>query len=247
MVSCKHKAHSGNSVTPQDESNIRDRVEANKCTGFIGFYSTLPSSGLAGNISGLSDHIETQVFDKEKIESRLLGSVKGLELAERYFPESIKNWRVENPTPAKIFSESPKLECAYCQKNLLEPKSSGIIVLWQKMREDYEKEPEYFEYIYWCCKGHCDKRLGAKYIGQRLVDGWQDITDVLIPHVYIKWIMCILNELRSGTQYSDDAYAKLKEFLLNIYPYIARHLTSKEKERVGTLITIPSYLGGMGY
>ena len=27
LVSCKHKAHSGSSVTPQDEANIRDRIE----------------------------------------------------------------------------------------------------------------------------------------------------------------------------------------------------------------------------
>lgn len=46
LISCKHKAHSGKSVTPSDEGDIRDRVEANDCQGFIGFYSTLPSSGL---------------------------------------------------------------------------------------------------------------------------------------------------------------------------------------------------------
>ena len=44
LVSWKHKAHSGSSVSPtKDESNIRDRVEIAQCTGFIGFYSTLPN------------------------------------------------------------------------------------------------------------------------------------------------------------------------------------------------------------
>ena len=38
LVSCKHKAFSGNSVNPGDDANIRDRVEANECQGFIGFY-----------------------------------------------------------------------------------------------------------------------------------------------------------------------------------------------------------------
>lgn len=45
LVSCKHKAHSGSSVKPPDEPNIRDRVEANNCKGFLGFYSTLPKLG----------------------------------------------------------------------------------------------------------------------------------------------------------------------------------------------------------
>ena len=52
-MSCKHKAHSGNSVAPDDEANIRDRVETHACTGFIAFYSTLPSSGLARNLEAL--------------------------------------------------------------------------------------------------------------------------------------------------------------------------------------------------
>ena len=43
LVSCKHKAFSGKSVSSTDETNIRDRVESNNCQGFIGFYSTLAS------------------------------------------------------------------------------------------------------------------------------------------------------------------------------------------------------------
>lgn len=93
LVSCKHKAHSGASVKPADESNIRDRVEANECAGFIGIYSTLPSSGLAKIIAGLGGKIETQVFDKERIEGKLLDTSKGVELAKRYFPRSIANWQ----------------------------------------------------------------------------------------------------------------------------------------------------------
>jgi hypothetical protein len=39
LVSCKHYSFSGKSVSQQDELNIRDRVEACNCDGFIGFYS----------------------------------------------------------------------------------------------------------------------------------------------------------------------------------------------------------------
>ena len=235
LVSCKHKAHSGESVKPSDDSNIRDRVEANGCRGFIGFYSTLPSSGLSSNISGLSGLIETQIFDKEKIESKLIGSAKGLELAQRYFPESIKKWQIDNPTPVKIFAEEPKLQCAYCHKDLLNPDLSGIIVLWERVQKDYEKEPQYYEDIYWCCKGHCDKSLSASRKGRGWIDGWEDIPDLIIPHVFIKWVTVSLNELKDGCQYSEEAFKKFKHFLLNIYPFVTRDLTSKEKERVETL------------
>lgn len=98
LVSCKHKAHSGNTVKPTDDPNIRDRVEANQCDGFIGFYSTIPSSGLNNIILGLNKKIETQIFDKEKIEGHLLKTPKGVNLAKRYFPLSIKKWDVNAST-----------------------------------------------------------------------------------------------------------------------------------------------------
>ena len=46
LVSCKHKAHSGQSVGLSDEQDISDRLRAHGCNGFIGFYSTLPAASL---------------------------------------------------------------------------------------------------------------------------------------------------------------------------------------------------------
>ncbi|MCS1305608.1 restriction endonuclease [Escherichia coli] len=159
LVSCKHKAHSGNSVNPGDDANITDRVIANNCQGFIGFYSTLASAGLSGILEGLKGRIEFQVFDKEKIERELLHSSRGLEIAERYFPKSLSEWKTENPKPAKIFSDEPSLKCKVCKKELLSQDDKGIITIWQRIRTDYEKEPEYNEHIFWTCRGNCDQAL----------------------------------------------------------------------------------------
>lgn len=41
LVSCKHFAHSGKSVSDSDEQNILDRVHQHMADGFIGFYSTI--------------------------------------------------------------------------------------------------------------------------------------------------------------------------------------------------------------
>jgi hypothetical protein len=46
LVSCKHFAHSGKSVGVGDESDISDRINQHKCDGFLGVYSTLPSTSL---------------------------------------------------------------------------------------------------------------------------------------------------------------------------------------------------------
>lgn len=250
VVSCKHKAHSGASVTPNDENNIRDRVEANKCQGFIGFYSTLPSSGLSDAINGLKDKIETQIFDKEKIESYLLKTPEGIHLARRFFPKSIGAWekelakQVDTPVPAQVFATVPALTCKYCGKNLLSPEPSGIIVLWRHSSTRSTKK--HTEEIYWCCKGHCDQKLGRAMNGKGLIDGWEDIPDVAIPVIYARWIMSVMNELESGETYSPQAFDQLKEFVLCMYPYIARNPTPKESERIKDLMQLPAFLGGLG-
>jgi hypothetical protein len=46
LVSCKHHAHSGKSVSDMDEPNILDRITVHNCDGFIGFYSIIPSTSL---------------------------------------------------------------------------------------------------------------------------------------------------------------------------------------------------------
>ena len=71
--------------------------------GFIGFYSTLPSSGLTKKLEGLQDEIEFLIYDHEKIEKTLLGSLDGFEIAERYFPNSIKNGRLKIPNQKNFF------------------------------------------------------------------------------------------------------------------------------------------------
>lgn len=249
LVSCKHKAYSGNSVSSSDDGNILDRVSSKKCQGFIGFYSTLSSSGLSDLLEGVRDRIESQIFDKERIEKELLHSARGLELAERFFPISLSAWKTNNPEPAKIFSDEPSLKCKVCSKELLDKEDKGVITLWQRKRTDYKNEPEYFEHIFWTCRGNCDRAL-SQYIQSKnpsLTDGWEDVGDVMMPTVFIKWTISILNELHSGTIYSNEAFNQLKEFLLNVYPFACRHLTDKERGRVQSLMMIPSFLGGLGY
>jgi hypothetical protein len=244
LVSCKHKAHSGASVKPEDESNIRDRVEANDCQGFIGFYSTLPSSGLAKIIDSLKGKLETQRFDRELIESHLLKSTDGINLARRYFPKSIAAWIGENPPPAKIFASAPALTCRYCSKDLLHPTPRGNIVIW----EDFDdKGKKYVEEIYWCCKGNCDLQLRAHQRKAGLVDGWEEIPDITIPIAFARWIMAVFNGLKRGETYSEDAFAQLKTLVLSIYPYVAREPTQRERERIRDLSLIPAELGGWGY
>jgi hypothetical protein len=247
LVSCKHKAHSGSSVGSSDEIDIVDRVRANSCMGFIAFYSTLPSSGLTKKLEGLRlQGIEYQIYDYEQIEKKLLGSLEGVEIAERYFPNSIRIWKNENPKPEKFFWKYPDIVCEYCGKNLLEPNPSGIIVIFEQKKD--EENDEIID-IYYSCKGYCDdilqKRYRLKY--QNAFDGWEDISDICIPTIYLKWMNSIFHDLQSKDKYSKHAFEKMQNIMNAIFPYISRKLTKEEKEIVESLEKIPSWLGGLGY
>lgn len=241
LVSCKHNAHSGSSVSPAQEANIRDRVETNNCSGFIGVYSTLPSSGLTTVLAGLQGKIESQIFDCEKIEGRLLGNSNGQHLAKRYFPISLSKWVTQHPKAAKIFAASPTLKCKNCGHELLSIPASGIVVAWIDHKKNKTEE------FYWCCKGKCDQDLLCERRSSSLSDEWEDIPDVAIPLVFARWMMTSLNELRSGHQYSDQAFDALKEFVLSVYPFIAREATAEEIKRINGLSMIPAEFGGLGY
>lgn len=96
------------------------------------------------------------------------------------------------------------------------------------MRYDFEKE--YFEHVFWVCGGRCDEVL-THYVesqNRNLINGWEDVSDIMIPTIFIKWVMSIMNQQRSGVEYSDEAFENLKEFLLQVFPYVSRCLTSNE-------------------
>lgn len=235
LVSCKHYAHSGKSISDTDEPNILDRVSVHECDGFLGFYSTIPATSLGTNLNSLKKKIEIEYFDRERIEKVLLESPSGIKLSSRYFPKSFENYKVENPTPAKIFDSESRIECEYCNKNLLEEKE-GIFVTLRKYNdwENPHPSPNHYDYAYFSCKGKCDAILKNHYIQHgNLLDQWADISDYLSPVTYIKKQMAWMNSIHIEKEtLSPEAYDKLKKLFLNSYPFISREQTTEEKEKV---------------
>lgn len=107
LVSCKHKVQSGAAVSHNDEINIRDRLETHGCSGFIGFYSTVPSSTLSAHLAALKPKYGLIVFDKELIEAKLLDSPIGRSLAARYMPISFQQWVVTSQYAASLVVPGP--------------------------------------------------------------------------------------------------------------------------------------------
>lgn len=255
LVSCKHKAHSGRAVSVDDELNILERLGANGCDGFVGFYSTLPSSALADRLRSLKKpncRAGAVWYDHEKIEAELLRSPQGVELARRYFPKSVASLARENPRPADFFDDLEPLTCDHCGKVLLDPKSGGlpekrtsIILFWRWLASgDGASDPRYLG-VSWCCKGACDLALSDRARERGLISSWEDISDVCMPFVYLKWIMSAINLAQEGS-FSDEALEKLKTFMLLTFHFVSRETTDNEKQRIEALKRIPSFIGGLG-
>lgn len=244
IVSCKHYAHSGKSVSDTDEPDILDRVAAHKCHGFIGMYSTLAATSLSGKLNGYKDKIEHQIFDRERIEKQLLSHPQGIKLARRYFPTSIESFISENPAPASLFKEKPEIKCDYCGKDLLTVRE-GIFVILQE-RESYKLDKAGNKYtedkdVYFSCKGKCDRILENRYRNKALWSGgWEDIDDLMIPTLFLQSLMTYINQL-FDQEITREAHEKMKQLYISVFPHVARNLTECEKSRVKSLMEFGLY------
>ncbi len=75
LVSCLHFAKSKKSVNEEDEQNILERLMSFKADGFIGFYSTIASSGLNARLNALRQEQKIKdysIFDHRIIENMLV-------------------------------------------------------------------------------------------------------------------------------------------------------------------------------
>lgn len=228
LVSCKHYAHSGKSVGVEDETNIMDRLKASKATGFLAFYSTIPSSGLVTRLQELAPTCESTVFDRAKIEASLLKSESGHRLFSRYFPVSYRTWTGAHPSkPQLLFKEEP-LTCVYCNKDLLNEENVGLsmLVMLQSM------STKQIDDVYWCCKGHCDDMLRSKRQNHSHIDLWDEMSDYIVPTFYILAVVNHLNAINRGDRFSPEALKAFRRFLIATFHRVSRTLTPREKELV---------------
>jgi hypothetical protein len=222
LVSCKHKAHSGQAVLDGDELDIRDRVRVHGASGFIGCYSTLISSPLGRKLEGLKQELPYMIFDKERIETQLLESEKGLKLIKRYFPVSFEKWENHDKKPANLLNEYEPLTCVHCGKDLLSDRSGIIVFVYDPKVSDKDRYVD----IYWSCKGVCDRSTEHLYKEQGYVTAWEDISDIVIPGQYLRWIMAHLNRLREKVDdYDDEVFSKLKDFIIMVSQVVLRNQT----------------------
>lgn len=242
LVSCKHNAKSGKSVSETDEPNLLERIRDYKADGFIGVYSTLAASGWNARLASLrqnGDIKDYQIFDHREIENRLI-TVGYSTLLLRYFPESYKRIRPLH----QVYDEYVPLNCRKCGKDLLralyEEKENYMGVIITQYTFDDASGVRNVQDVYACCKGKCDDALRAKPSKDKFVDGWNDISDLVIPLNYMLYVTTILNILHRKTyKFSDTAFEQMKDVLHALSQKVLRETSQSERERVKELLKFP--------
>lgn len=130
LVSCKHFAHSGRSVGISDEEDIDDRMRSWGCTVFVGFYSTIVSTGLRTKLERLRAERgnKFELYNNELIESHLLGSHAGFMVAKRYFPNSVQNLWPKVIALEPVYSSTDAVE--HGEKWIVEQAFDGRQRVW---------------------------------------------------------------------------------------------------------------------
>lgn len=247
LVSCKNNATSGKSVNEIDEQNILERIESFEADGFIGIYSTIPSSGLNTRLASLRQNLKIKdfrIFDHKLIENYLI-RIGYSTLLIRYFPQSYINVKPLN----LIVDEYLPLNCKVCNKDLLkslfEEEYSGVIVNVENI-QDYEndavRKPTEITEIYFACKGEHDRQLESYFFKKNKLTTWTDLSDLVIPLNFIRFIMSHLNQIRTNeTVYSEQAFQQLKDLIIAVAQKVLRETTGKEIDRVNRLISIEPF------
>ncbi len=239
LVSCKHFANSGNSVSEREEQNILERVSSFKADGFLGFYSTIASSGLNKRLKDLRDEKKIRdysIFDHKAIENLLI-TVGYSHLLMRYFPDSY-----ELVKPLHLISdEYEPLLCKACGKDILmalfESDYSANIV--QAFKWDQEKNINFIQDVYCCCKT-CDSSLESSVRAAGLMSGWSEISDLVIPIEFLRHLFATMNRIRDGHDvYTDEAFKKAKSILISLAQKVLRSTTDRERDRFKVLMSFP--------
>lgn len=187
------------------------------------------------------NNFRTHIYDSEQIEFNLLHRSHGLKIAERFFPQSYSKWAKENPSPALLYDKKPTLECKICGTEIFEnvnKNNQGHIIMFLRTVSNEMEAYNFTEKVEWVCGNDCDTKLCDRIRATQpdLIDGWYSVKQHISPIGYIQFILSILDELKIGDKYSDEAFNNIKHYILTLYPYISREQTSIETDFASSLI-----------
>jgi hypothetical protein len=245
VVSVKHKAHSGKSVTDLDEPDPIGRVRKFKAQGFMAFYSTLPSSGLDDTFVRIKSDTDVYIFDRSRIEQLILSRPELQTVFQSYFSRSYKKMISERKEAVEIWGAIEPLNCCYCGRDILLSDDALVAIVRDRATHSQDTGRKIIN-VYWACKGHCDISLDHAQPDDTIT-GWEDLSDLRIPFIFMRWVCAFVNRLKGGIDiYTDEAYQKHLDFILAMSQTVMKTTAADQKQRLQALQRIPSFLGGLG-
>lgn len=233
LVSVKHFAPSGFSVKDRDESDPIGRVRKFDVDGFMAFYSTIPSSGLSDTFSRIRSEIDIHIFDEGRICKYLISRPELQTVFQQYLPQSYERWRNTGKSATKVWGEVEPLTCCHCGKNILLEDNAVVVLVYEFQKEDEFTKRRVTD-VYWACKGECDRALKHKYPNMR-TDFWEDLGDIKIPYLYMRWLYYHMNRIRDGLDmYTDEAFQKQMNFITAMSQTVLKETTEEQWETINT-------------
>lgn len=228
LVSCKHNAVSNKAVSEIDEQNILERVKGFNADGFIGIYTTVPSSGLNNRLKQLKENQllkDYKIYDHKLIENIMLG-IGYSNLMLRYLPTSYKNVKPLH----SIFGKYEPLNCDNCGKDLLVEMTRTD--MHANIVHVTRPDSKHILDIYVACQS-CDTILQHRYKIQGLrAQGWNSLNDLLNTATFLRYLMATLNNIRNGADtYDDKAFSKEKGIFLRLAQKIMREMNQNDMDR----------------
>jgi hypothetical protein len=239
LVSCKHFATSKKAVNEDDEKNILERIASFKADGFIGFYSTIASSGLNSRLNALRYEQKIKdysIFDHRLVENTLF-TVGYSHLMIRYLPKSYQKVKPLHLVESKYVP----LPCAVCGKDVLlelfnDEYVANIVYVY---RDNPGGHGSRYEDIVCVCKKDCDREYESR-LGGRMTS-WTDVGDLVIPIEFLRYCFATMNRIRDGNDvYTDEAFQKEKAILIALAQKVLRQTTEGDRERFLELRSLPA-------
>lgn len=243
LVSCKHNAHSSKhkAVGNSDEPDILGRLRLHKCDGFIGFYSTIPSSSLIREIENLKNNFSAEnktydFIDKSKILSFLSKNESTLKIFNKYLPKSFISY-TKNNINSGIYNTEPKIHCHNCRCNILTALDGNVIKIQYYTRAyNYSIGRETGTYalhdiIFSCneCKDKVVEFLKSKYSREYEIY-WKNIIDYTNPNIFLDNTM---EDVKLSFFYAQhfidiDIFRKWHIFTRSMFYYVSRKHENKK-------------------
>ena len=108
--------------------------------------------------------------------------------------------------------------------------------------QDYDKSKGKNKYtdVYCVCKGDCDRKMDYIARSHGNVTSWNDISDLVIPVQFLKFVIAIMNRMRNaGDIYGDEAYENLKGIIIGLAQIAMKRQSEKDIRRAESLAELP--------